>query len=155
MVTQDSTSARVGLNGHKVTYLYGSGTKTVKAANLTPMRALRAKCLDCSGGSPMEVKYCVIPECPLWAYRFGKRPEGVESKYLDPDYVKAAGLQQCCDQLVRECGDSFKGTPFYQESQDTIAAVMKPSDGSESRMTAPTCPFPRIDSESDTLDVPA
>ena len=41
---------------------------------LTPMKAFRAKCLDCSGGSWFEVKHCPINHCPLWPYRFGKRP---------------------------------------------------------------------------------
>ena len=33
------------------------------------MRAIRAKCLDCSGGSKSMVKGCRVPECPLWNYR--------------------------------------------------------------------------------------
>ena len=40
----------------------------------TPMRAIRAQCLECAGGSPNEVKLCRIERCPLWRYRFGKRP---------------------------------------------------------------------------------
>ena len=65
---------RGALRQHEVTYLYGSGSKTVKAADLTPLKAIRAKCLDCSAGSANEVKLCVIPECPLYVYRFGKNP---------------------------------------------------------------------------------
>lgn len=41
---------------------------------LTPMKAIRAKCLDCSNGSANEVKLCPIVRCPLYAYRFGKNP---------------------------------------------------------------------------------
>jgi len=135
MITRNAQGNTYAPENHKVSYLQGSKTKTTTAASLTPMRALRAKCLDCSGGSAMEVKYCVISECPLWVYRFGRRPENVEAKYLDPHYVKGAGLEQCCDQLVRECGDAFKGTQFYQESPRTV----------------PTCPFERIDAKPDTL----
>ena len=47
--------------------------KTIK--NLTPLKAIRAKCLDCSAGQPKEVRFCAIPECPLYAYRFGKNPK--------------------------------------------------------------------------------
>lgn len=41
---------------------------------LTPIRAIRAKCLDCSGGRPSIVKKCSSQECDLFPYRFGKNP---------------------------------------------------------------------------------
>ncbi len=41
---------------------------------LTPMKAIRAKCLDCSGGNSKEVRFCPIQNCSLYPYRFGKRP---------------------------------------------------------------------------------
>lgn len=41
---------------------------------LTPIKAIRAKCLDCSGGQPSEVRNCLIEDCPLFPYRFGKNP---------------------------------------------------------------------------------
>lgn len=43
-------------------------------AALTPMRAIRAKCLDCSGGSTKEVRLCPVTTCALWPYRMGRRP---------------------------------------------------------------------------------
>lgn len=42
---------------------------------LTPMRAIRAKCLDCCCGNPVEVRLCAIDSCSLWAYRSGHRPK--------------------------------------------------------------------------------
>lgn len=42
---------------------------------MTPMQAIRKKCLDCSCGSFQEVKLCPIRTCPLYPYRFGKRPK--------------------------------------------------------------------------------
>lgn len=41
---------------------------------LTPIKAMRKYCLECSGDSYNEVKLCVIPDCPLYPYRLGKRP---------------------------------------------------------------------------------
>ena len=38
---------------------------------LTPMRAIRYNCLDCSGFDKKEVRECQITHCPLWPYRFG------------------------------------------------------------------------------------
>lgn len=40
----------------------------------SPGRAIRAKCIDCSGGSTEEVKKCTVKDCPLYAFRFGKNP---------------------------------------------------------------------------------
>lgn len=42
---------------------------------LTPMRAIRKKCLDCCCGSSNEVKLCTAKDCPLWIYRSGHRPK--------------------------------------------------------------------------------
>ncbi len=41
---------------------------------LTPIKAIRAKCLECSNHQPKEVRYCSITDCPLYPYRFGKNP---------------------------------------------------------------------------------
>lgn len=44
------------------------------ADHITPIRAIRAKCLDCMCGSANEVSLCPSENCPLWAFRFGKNP---------------------------------------------------------------------------------
>jgi len=41
---------------------------------LTPLKAVRAKCLECSANQPKEVKLCTIEDCPLFFYRLGKNP---------------------------------------------------------------------------------
>jgi len=50
--------------------------------SLTPIKAIRTKCLDCSGGQPSEVRRCDINDCPLLPYRFGKNPnrKGIGAK---------------------------------------------------------------------------
>lgn len=41
----------------------------------TPLRAIRAKCLDCVLGSSNEVQLCPMEnKCALWPFRFGKNP---------------------------------------------------------------------------------
>lgn len=40
----------------------------------SPVKAIRAKCLDCCGGQRLEVKECPVKDCPLWAFRFGRNP---------------------------------------------------------------------------------
>ena len=39
----------------------------------TPMRAIRAKCRECSNFSDKEIRDCEITHCALWEYRSGKR----------------------------------------------------------------------------------
>jgi hypothetical protein len=39
-----------------------------------PIKAIRAKCVDCCGGQASEVRKCVAVTCPLWAFRMGKNP---------------------------------------------------------------------------------
>lgn len=39
-----------------------------------PVKAVRAFCLECSGGSPAEVKSCPREVCPLFPFRLGKNP---------------------------------------------------------------------------------
>lgn len=41
---------------------------------LTPMKAIRAKCLDCMCGQIYEIKKCPCTDCPLYSYRSGHNP---------------------------------------------------------------------------------
>jgi len=48
---------------------------------LTPIKAIRAKCLDCCADQPKEVRHCTVIHCALWPYRMGKRPRvGADGK---------------------------------------------------------------------------
>lgn len=38
------------------------------------LKAIREKCLDCSGWHPNEVKECPITRCSLYPYRMGHNP---------------------------------------------------------------------------------
>lgn len=55
---------------------------------MTPMKAIRAKCLDCCCGSFQEVRLCTVEKCPLYPYRFGKRPKGYEDTTPDTNSAK-------------------------------------------------------------------
>jgi len=43
----------------------------MKTINL--LKAIRAHCIDCSGGSWKEIEKCPIRKCPLYPYRFGEK----------------------------------------------------------------------------------
>lgn len=46
----------------------------MRQKRLTPIKAIRAKCMECSGGSFKEVRECHITDCALHPYRLGKNP---------------------------------------------------------------------------------
>jgi len=41
---------------------------------ISPLKAIRLKCLDCSCGSSNEVKLCSVVNCPLYPFREGHNP---------------------------------------------------------------------------------
>lgn len=49
---------------------------------MTPMQAIRAKCMDCSNESFKEIKLCPVTECPLYPFRLGKNPN-IKRTYTD------------------------------------------------------------------------
>lgn len=40
-----------------------------------PLKAIRQKCLDCSGEGESWVRQCELTKCPLWPYRMGRKPK--------------------------------------------------------------------------------
>ncbi|MCD8215263.1 MAG: hypothetical protein LUC97_06465 [Clostridiales bacterium] len=48
-----------------------------------PVKAIRAKCLDCCCGSSNEVKLCPAEDCPLHPFRFGKNPYRQQRNYTE------------------------------------------------------------------------
>ena len=41
---------------------------------MSPMEAIRRKCLDCSVYQPSEVQKCACVTCALWPFRAGRHP---------------------------------------------------------------------------------
>ena len=62
----------------------GTG-KRPDGRSLTPLRAIRAKCLDCCCWLRSEVTLCAAQECALWPFRFGKRPSTVRRRQAKAD----------------------------------------------------------------------
>lgn len=52
----------------------------------TAIKAIRAKCLDCCGGSAREVRACELCRCPLYPYRMGKHPTRQGRKWTPEEY---------------------------------------------------------------------
>jgi hypothetical protein len=47
-------------------------SKTRNNAKITPDKAVRERCLDCSGFSPQKIKVCWAKDCQLYPFRDGK-----------------------------------------------------------------------------------
>lgn len=54
------------------------------AGKLSPLRAIREKCLDCACGNDAEVRRRELKHCTLWPFRMGKNPNraGIGGKNL-------------------------------------------------------------------------
>ena len=77
-------------------------TSTIKPT--TPGRAMRAYCLDCTGGDRAEVRNCTFTGCPLYPYRMGKRPP--KGTAATPMKTIRANCLECCSGSfieVRRC----------------------------------------------------
>lgn len=82
------------------TILSGGGMRrTVSIATLR--QAARAKCLDCAGGAPSEVKKCPIDDCPLHPWRFGRNPFRAR-RHLSAEQKKACSERLAESRLKRK-----------------------------------------------------
>ena len=54
----------------------------------TPIKAMRAKCIDCCCGSHKEIKECTVIDCDLYPYRMGTRPSQETLDTLEAFYEK-------------------------------------------------------------------
>jgi hypothetical protein len=61
----------------------------IREITLTPARAIRYKCLECSNFSSNDVKDCHIKDCALYPYRLGKNPS-VKNRLTDEQKKAAA-----------------------------------------------------------------
>ena len=66
-----------------------------------PVKAIRAFCLECCGGSSAEVRECTSSNCPLKPFRLGKNP--YRSKREMTEEQKAAARERL--QKAREAKD--------------------------------------------------
>ncbi len=50
---------------------------------ISPLKAIRLKCLDCCCGSSNEVKLCTADKCPLYPFREGVNPNRKLREYTE------------------------------------------------------------------------
>lgn len=57
---------------------------------INPVKAIRAFCVDCCGGSVYEVKLCTAPNCALYPFRLGKNPYRTKREMTEEQRAEAA-----------------------------------------------------------------
>lgn len=63
----------------------------MEAKRMSPLKAIKAHCLDCCGGSRQEVKACEIADCPLHPFRLGKNPHRKGIGQKNPTKMRVFG----------------------------------------------------------------
>src|SRR5215831_147637 len=54
------------------------GDEATDSKYVSPLQAVRRHCLWCCDGSANEVRLCAATGCPMYPFRFGRRPTGEE-----------------------------------------------------------------------------
>jgi len=81
--------------------------RDVLAAYHDPMpvlKAIRAKCIDCFGGSEAEARKCTALACPLWPFRMASNPWRDTSNYRGRvgfgSKIQACGGESCAGDAI-------------------------------------------------------
>ena len=56
------------------------GKNSLRAVDLNRRKAIRERCLNCSGWFPSEVIDCTFSDCPLFPYRTGKGNQNAKAR---------------------------------------------------------------------------
>lgn len=59
-----------------------------------PVKAIRAKCIDCSGNQINEVRLCTVKGCALYPFRMGKNPYRTKVTRELTDEQRAANAER-------------------------------------------------------------
>jgi hypothetical protein len=91
---------------------------------MTPLAALRLRCLDCCGGSSYEVRSCVAVTCPAWPFRLGKSPW--RTPLGEPEKARRREL---LSRVGKIAGNSSKAEKSRRASAGLLpAAIAAPED---------------------------
>jgi hypothetical protein len=60
--------------GHDPRKMEPNELRALGHMQMTPLAALRLRCVDCCGGSAAEVRKCTALTCPAWPFRMGANP---------------------------------------------------------------------------------
>lgn len=64
----------VGLEEGELEELEITSETSTESKKMSPLRAIKLRCIDCCGGSYSEVKVCPSVNCALYPFRTGRNP---------------------------------------------------------------------------------
>lgn len=100
---------------------------------MSPLEALRQRCLDCCAGSPGEVRLCVSVECPAWPFRMGKNPWRAPPS----EARKEAGRALAARRARGGENQRQERGPASMEEEAATTLPADPPDGGEVHQTMP------------------
>jgi len=82
-------------------------------ARVSPLRALRLKCLDCCNASAQEVRLCTAVECPSWPFRLGKNPwrAPLDQEERAARLARLASKDTSAQTVAQKTGDQIDASP--------------------------------------------
>jgi hypothetical protein len=93
--------------------------------HMSPVAALRKRCIDCCAGTPHEVRLCASVDCASWPFRMGVNPWR-EKRKLSGEHraALAAGRQQIAEKrLYQKASSGRSGRPIPQSPRESRASV--------------------------------
>lgn len=108
-----------------------------KRPSKNPLRAIRRKCLDCSGGSTLEVKECVMNQCALWPFRFGRNPYLAQAQEEPEEALESLEERSAQQPAASEAAcDLPKASHLAEQNEDAAAPL--PAEAQNPQRTSNT-----------------
>jgi hypothetical protein len=101
---------------------------------MSPLKALRARCLDCCAGSANEVRLCTAVSCPAWPFRLGSSPWRPPASEARREAQQQAGARLA---LRQSAATVHKGETHEQVVPATTLAAAKLSTGENVLLSDP------------------
>ena len=67
---------------------------------MSPLKALRLRCIDCYGGSLKSVRGCTSTDCPSWPFRLGHSPWRKELSQERKEQLRRLGAETAATRIT-------------------------------------------------------
>jgi hypothetical protein len=112
---QIDVGMEVGSDGHLIGRDPREMTlEELRALGHDPMPVLdiiRARCVDCAGGSPGEVRKCMALSCVSWPYRMGTNPGRAPRSQAQREQARTLAKARRKSEKAPSLGGSSDGSP--------------------------------------------
>jgi hypothetical protein len=107
---------------------------------MSPLKALRARCIDCCAGSANEVRLCTAVSCPAWPFRLGSSPWRPPASEAQREAQRQAGARLALRQsapTVRKGQTRKEQVPATRLPAAKLSTGETAVSGAAARQTAP------------------